>query len=252
MCACKIAHGIVNGGSLILEKAIDVHVRLHINRVAEHFTESRRIPAASAQMFYLMRMQVADNISKGVAAVGIKCINQLNLFAFFRQLFIHGGMDIIDNCLSKAIAVRDAPAHVKTFPASGIISVRDSFLDGFPFQLRKYDADMQHSSANRRGSVKFFGGREEFHMILLKNFHHICKIQNGAADTVKLVYDDALDFAGTDILHHPFKFRSVGIFAGEAFIRVFYAGFSVGFVSAVRKLAFNGYTVFFFDGLSCI
>lgn len=89
-------------------------------------------------------------------------------------------------------------------------------------------------------------------LILLKNFHHICKIQNGAADTVKLVYDDALDFAGTDILHHPFKFRSVGIFAGEAFIRVFYAGFSVGFVSAVRKLAFNGYTVFFFDGLSCI
>ena len=40
-------------------------------------------------------------------------------------------------------------------------------------------------------------------MIFLKYFHHVCKVQNGTADTVKFVDNDTLYFACADIIRLP-------------------------------------------------
>ena len=84
-------------------------------------------------------------------------------------------------------------------------------------------------------------------MVFLKYLHHVCKIQNGTADTVEFVDNDTFDFPCPNIIHHIFKAGTVGVLARKTFVRIFNAGFPVGFVSAILKLAFYGYAVLFFD-----
>ena len=84
-------------------------------------------------------------------------------------------------------------------------------------------------------------------MIFLKYLHHVCKIQNGTADTVEFVDNNPFDFSCANIIHHFFKARTVGVLARKTFVRIFNAGFPVSFVSAILKLAFHGYAVLFFD-----
>ena len=84
-------------------------------------------------------------------------------------------------------------------------------------------------------------------MMFLKYFHHVCKVQNRTADTVKFVDNDTLYFACADIIHHFLKARSVCVLARKTFISIFHTGFPVGVVSAIFKLAFYGYAVLFFD-----
>ena len=84
-------------------------------------------------------------------------------------------------------------------------------------------------------------------MIFLKSLHHICKIKNGPADTVKLVDNNPPDFSCPDIIHHMFKTGAVRVPARKSPVCIFNAGFPAGFISAIFKLAFYGYAVLFFD-----
>lgn len=84
-------------------------------------------------------------------------------------------------------------------------------------------------------------------MIFLKYLHHVCKIQNGTADTVEFVDNNPFDFSCANIVHHFFKAGTVGVLARKAFVCIFNAGFTVGFVSVILKLALYGYAVLFFD-----
>ena len=84
----------------------------------------------------------------------------------------------------------------------------------------------------------------------LKLFHHVGKVENGAADPIQFVDDDPADFSGLHIVHHLRKSRTVGVFSGKPPIGVCKKGRSVGFVLAVGQLAFHGNAVLFFYGLA--
>lgn len=85
------------------------------------------------------------------------------------------------------------------FQAPGIVGVRDALLDRLTFKLGEYNADIQHGPPHRGRSVELLRGRYKFHIVLLKQLHHIRKFQNRAADPVQLVHDNAPYFTFADL-----------------------------------------------------
>ena len=92
---------------------------------------------------------------------------------------------------------------------------------------------MMHCMRDSR--VKFFRGRNKLYMVFLKYLHHVCKIQNGTADTVEFVDNNTLYLACANIIHHFFKAGTVGILARKSSVCIFNAGFPVGFVFANQR-----------------
>ena len=88
------------------------------------------------------------------------------------------------------VAIGCLSAHVEAFQTPGIIGVRDTLLDCLTFKLGEYNADIQHGPPHRGRGVELLRGRYKFHIVLLKQLHHVRKVQNGAADPVQLVHDD--------------------------------------------------------------
>ena len=70
------------------------------------------------------------------------------------------------------------PAHVKALQATGIVGVRDALLDCLTFKLGEYNADIQHGPSHRGRGVELLRGRYKFHIVLLKQLHQRCKVQN--------------------------------------------------------------------------
>ena len=149
-------------------------------------------------------------------------------------------------------AVRGFPAHFEAPLTAGVVSVRHPLLYRFPFQLGEHDTDIQHSPPHRSRGIKFFRGGHKLYIVLLEQFHHISKIQNGTADTVKFVNNDLCNQAPFDIPHQFLKLRAVCIFAAVPFVCVFLAVTAFQLVFAKFNLAFNGNAVLFVYRLPCI
>ena len=248
--ADEVLRRITDNGTLILEKVKDRRISFHVNGVAQQLAEAGGIPGVSPVLGDVMIFQIADHIGKGVVGICVQAIDQQDLLCLFGDGHVAGGMDALKHCVCQLKTVGDPAAHVQTQAAAGIIGVGHPFLDGFPFQLGKHDADVEHGPADGGGGIEFFRGGDEFHMKGLKLFHHVGKIENGAADPIQFVDDDPADFSGLNIVHHLCKSRPVGVFSGKTPVGVCKKGRSVGFVLAVGQLAFHGNAVLFFYGLA--
>ena len=137
-------------------------------------------------------------------------------------------------------AVRGFPAHLEAPLTAGVVGVRHPLLYRFPLKLCEHDTDIQHGPAHRGRGVKLFRGGNKFHIVLLEQFHHICEIQNGTADTVKFVDNDFRNQALLDVPHQLLKLRAVCVLAAVPFVSVFPATTAFQFVFAKFNLAFNG------------
>ena len=110
-------------------------------------------------------------------------------------------------------------------------AINDPLLYGFPLQLRKDNANIQHGAPHRTAGIKVFRCGHKIHMIPLKHLHHLGKIQHASADTVKLVNNDFADFSALNICQHSLKIRSVGVLAAESVILIDSKVLSTCFVS---------------------
>ncbi len=90
---------------------------------------------------------------------------------------------------------RGRVAHVEAPLTPGIVGIRYPLLDCLSPQLCKYDADIQHGSAHGGGGIELFGRGNTLHVVLLKEFHHGCEVQDRTADTVQLVDHHTADQA---------------------------------------------------------
>jgi hypothetical protein len=146
----------------------------------------------------------------------------------------------------------DSAAHVKAFQVPAVVGIVNTLLNGFPFQLGKNNAYIQHSTTHGRGSVEFFGAGNELHTVFLKFCHQIGKIQYGSAATVQFIADHPFDSAVPHSLQQPLKIRTVDVFAAVTFVVKDFERFSPKFILAKFDLAFDGYTVSFVYGLPCV
>ena len=108
-------------------------------------------------------------------------------------------------------AIRDTPTHIKALLTAGIVSVCNSLLSGFPLQLCKYNADIEHSATHWGTGIKFFRRRNKVNVVLLEQFHEIGKVQNGAGNAVELIDNNGVNQALPNVLKHFLKMRSVNI-----------------------------------------
>ena len=77
----------------------------------------------------------------------------------------------------------------------------------------------------------------------MKQLHHVCKVQNGAADPVQLVHDNAPYFTFADLAQQLLKLRPVRVLAGIAFVFEYPAVPTFQLILAKINLAFNADTV---------
>ncbi|EQI88642.1 hypothetical protein QQM_1613 [Clostridioides difficile P2] len=149
-------------------------------------------------------------------------------------------------------AVRGFPAHLEAPLTAGVVSVCHPLLYRFPFKLGEHDTDIQHSPPHRGGGIKLLRRGHKLHIVLLEQFHHVGKVQNGTADTVKFVNNDLCNQAPLNIPHQFLKLRAVCVLAAVPFVCVFLTVPAFQFVFAKLNLAFNGNAVLFVYRLPCI
>ena len=149
-------------------------------------------------------------------------------------------------------AIRGFSTHLKPSLAAGIISVRHPLLYRFPFKLGEHDTDIQHRPPHRGGGIKLFRRGHKLHFVLLKEVHHLRKVENGTADAVELVNHHFPHKAAFNIPHKLLELWTLRIFPGIPFVLVLFAVPAFQFVFAKLNLAFNGNAVLFVYRLSCI
>ncbi len=125
-------------------------------------------------------------------------------------------------------------------------------LDGFALQLCEHDANIQHGPSHRRGSIELLCERNKLHIVLLEQHHHVGEVQNGTADAVQFVNDHPGDQPTLDVLHQHLKLGPVRIFTAVTLVLIFLATPASQFVFAKLTLTFDGNTILFVNGLSCI
>ena len=149
-------------------------------------------------------------------------------------------------------AIGGLAAHVKAFQAPGVVSVCNTLLNCLPFKLGEYDTDIQHSPAHRGRGVKLLCGGNKLHIVFLKQLHHICEVQNGAAYSVQLVNDYPANLALADLAKELLKLGPVGVLSRIALVLENPATASLQLILAEINLALNADTVLAVYGLSCI
>ena len=146
----------------------------------------------------------------------------------------------------------DTATHEITLFASGMVGISNSFLDSFPLQLGKYDANVEHSAAHGGSGIKFFRTGYEYHVMALKQIHQPCKIKNGAAAPVKFIANHTPDFSVTYSAQHLLELRPVRVFSAVATVCKNLKRCISNFNETTFDLCFDRNTVRFVDGLPCV
>ena len=139
---------------------------------------------------------------------------------------------------------------MEAFQAPGVVSVRDTLLDCLLFKLGEYDTDIQHGPAHRGRGVELFCGGNKFHIIFLKQLHHVRKVQNGAAYSVQLIDNYPAYLAFAYLAKELLKLGPVRVLTGIALVFENPATASLQLILAEIDLALNADTVLAVYGLS--
>ena len=140
-------------------------------------------------------------------------------------------------------AIGGLAAHVKAFQAPGIVSVCNTLLNCLPFKLGEHDTDIQHGPAHWGRGVELLRGGNKLHIVFLKQLHHICEVQNGAAYSVQLVNDYPANLALADLAKELLELGPVGILSRIALVLENPATASLQLILAEINLALNADTV---------
>ena len=249
VCPREVRRLVNNYRPLAFEKFVHFQIGLGVNGVAEHLGDKATGQFLVVNQDALVR-EVPGDVPERGGGLGVHFKHQPGNVRRFRVGLHHFCADALNSGGFKLKAERGRAAHVKTALAPGIVSVRHPLLNGFPFQLGKHDADVQHGPAHWRGGIKLFRGGiklfrggNKLHVVRLKGFHHGGEVQNGAADPVQLVDHHPLNQAPLDVGHQLLEFGAVGVLAGIALVGVLAEVTPSQLVLAKLDLTFNADTV---------
>jgi len=244
---CEHFRGAFDFHALGLEVFVDVHICLDIDGVSQQFGDKGPLERLVIDLNGVFD-KVPGYIAVGIARLRVHLKHQLGKIHFrvFHQLLC---LDPVHNDGLGIKAVWRSAPHIVAFGTPGIKSVLHTHLDAFPFQLGKYDTDIEHRPAHRGRGIKFFRTGHKLHIVLLEQLHELCKVHDGAADPIQLVDDHPLDEPQLDVLQKPLEVRALNVLAGVTFILVLPALTAFQFVTAKFKLTFNADTVLFVNRL---
>lgn len=249
--ADKILRSIADGDAFFFIIPIQLHVRSGINRIGQHPSNVTADPESigTAGIYNPFFPEHNQQISQRYVRISIGFVEKPQNSGFFRRFPVPGGSFSFQQAAFPAESEGNFAAHVKAFFAAAMVGIADPLLNGFPFQLGKNDADVQHSPANGGGSVEFFRAGHEFHPIFLKFCHQCGKVQNGTAASVQLVADDPPDAAFPDLAKHLLELGPVCVFAAVAPVGKDQVWGTSGFIPAEFDLTFDGNAVCLVHGL---
>jgi len=141
---------------------------------------------------------------------------------------------------------------VKAFQTPGVVSVCDTLLNCLPLKLGEYDTDIQYGPAHGGRGVELLRGGNKLHIVFLKQLHHVCEVQNGAAYSVQLIDNYPAYLAFAYLAKELLKLGPVGVLARIALVLENPATASLQLILAEINLALNADTVLAVYGLSCI
>ena len=199
-----------------------------------------------------MGLKVADNVTIGAFRLGVELIDQPHLFRFLRVDLIHRGLNTLDGRRDQPESIRNSAAHIEALLTAGVVGIRHALLNSFPFQLREYNADVEHGASHGRGSVEFFCRGYELDPVLSEFLHHIREVEDRTADAVQFVNNDLTDHPAFDVVHHFSKGRTVCIFTAVTPVGINLILFTSHFVLAELDLAFDRNAIGSVNGLSCV
>ncbi|MCM2279246.1 MAG: hypothetical protein NDJ89_14320 [Oligoflexia bacterium] len=90
----------------------------------------------------------------------------------------------------------------------------------FTLELGEVDHIVDHHLADRRARIELLFDREELSLLLFKLFQESTEVEDIARKARDIGHQDHVDFASTDIPHHPLVGRSTGVLRGIAVIDV--------------------------------
>ena len=244
---CEHFRGTFDFYALGLEVFVDVHISLDINGVSQQFRDKGPLQRLVIDLDGMFD-KVPGYIAVGIARLRIHLKHELGKihFRIFHQLLC---LDPVhDDGLSIKTVWRPAP-HIVAFGTPGIESVLHTHLDAFAFKLGKDNADIEHRPAHRCGSVKLFCAGHKLHIVLLEQFHELCKVHDGTANPIQLVDDHPLNQAQPDVLQKPLEVGALNVLARVALVFVFLTLTAFKLIAAKLKLTFNADTVLFVNRL---
>src|SRR5260370_14820282 len=109
----------------------------------------------------------------------------------------------------EVVAEDQVPARPLSFLPCGDLLVASPLRDDFALELRERQQDIQAESAQRRVGVELLRDGYEADALFLEHLHHPAEVDQGTAQTIDLVNNDAIDLAGLYVrqqLPHPRPF----------------------------------------------
>ena len=236
---------------MVTVERINGWVRTNIDGISKDVCKACASPRLSV-FENAVGLKVADDVTVRAFRLRVELIDQLHLLCFLCVDLIHGGLNTLNGRWNQPKPIRNSAAHIKTFLTAGVVGICHTLLNGFPFQLCEYDADVEHSAPHRGGGVELFRRGYELDLVLPKLLHHIGKVKNGTADTVQLINNDLTDHSIFDVVHHFRKGRTICIFTAVTSVGIDLVLFTSHFVLAELNLAFDGNAIGSVNGLSCV
>jgi hypothetical protein len=111
--------------------------------------------------------------------------------------------------------------------------VADPLADDLTLELGEAQQDVQGQAAHRMGRVELLGNGDERDALPVERLHDAGEVEQGPAEPIDLVDDDAVDLAGLDVPEEPVEGGPLHVAAGVAAIVVVVGQYS----PALRLLA---------------
>ena len=138
-----VKHSRITGNicPLASKEAIHIHIRTHICRISQQLGKHWADQRFSIKQDSLFRI-IPGNVSIRSLRLTIHAKNFPDNLPLFRLLHQLLGMDPIHYNFLQPVTIGCLSSHIKSFLASGIISITDTLLDRLPLQLGKHNTDI--------------------------------------------------------------------------------------------------------------
>ena len=249
--ADKVTRIVCHDRALVTIELIDGQIRTNVDGVSQNVCKARASPRLSV-FENAVGLKVADNVTVGAFRLGVELIDQPHLFRFLRVDLIHRGLNTLDGRRDQPESIRNSAAHIEALLTAGVVGIRHALLNSFPFQLREYNADIEHGAPHRGRCIEFLCCGHKLDLVCSKLLHHIGEVENGTTDAVQLVNNDLADHSVFDVVHHFRKGWAVRILPAVASVGINLVLFTSHFVLAELNLAFDGNAIGSVNGLSCV
>ena len=150
---------VVNMRALILIKTVYLQIGLYIYGIFNHFGNPPPVPRAifPPTIGYPLFGQIFDHITERGLRLCIEGENCPNRLRFLHVNHITGRLFAVYHIGFFLISIWNPPSHIKPLSTARHIGIGDAHLNGFAFELRKNDTNIQHRPSHWGRCIELFG-----------------------------------------------------------------------------------------------